>query len=127
MFWQISFWVLAVILILPLPFRIHGYLYGRDKSPVIVKVEEIGIMLFFAVGLVGFYGYLHHETYMYPNFWKGWLIVCVSWSLLSFFWSPKLNHVAAQIGKMRMLLIATLSLLVFSPMFVAVYLYAYKI
>jgi len=53
MFWQVSFWILVAIVALPFPFKVLGYISGRDKSPLIVKVEEMANTLFLALGCIG--------------------------------------------------------------------------
>ncbi len=68
MFFEIWFWILCVLIILPLPFKVYEYISGKDKSPVIVKVEEIFNVLFLSLGLIAFHGYLNNESYLFSEF-----------------------------------------------------------
>ena len=125
MLWKISFWLLVALIILPLPLplKIFEYFTGKDKSPVIVKIEEVSNALFMAIGLVAFYGYLNNQVYMFPNFWKIWLVIAVIWSVLSIFWSPKLKYAIEVMGKNNMRIAAGLSCILYIPLFLAVYFY----
>lgn len=125
MFWQISFWVLVAIVVLPLPFKVLGYISGRDKSPLIVKIEEMANALFLAVGLVAFYGFINNQVYLSSGFWQAWLFIAIAWSLLPIFWSPKLAYAAGVLGKNKVRLLAGLSCLLYLPLLFAVYFYAF--
>ena len=125
MFWEISFWILVAILILPLPFKVYGYLNGSDKSRAIVKIEEMANAAFLSVGLLAFYGFLNDEQFLTPVFWKAWLIIAILWSFLAMFWSPKLAYATEIMGKSKMRVAAVISLILISPLLFAVYLYAF--
>ncbi|MCE9680526.1 hypothetical protein LZP69_15335 [Shewanella sp. AS1] len=124
MFWQITFWLLCAIFVLPVPFKIAGYLSGKDPSPLSVKVEEMANLAFTAIGLVAFYGFISDQSYFSPLFWQIWLVIALIWSISSFFWSPKLTYAAELFGKHRMYLLASISITLYSPLLLAVYFYA---
>ena len=125
MFWQVSFWILVALIVLPFPFKIFEYLSGKDKSPVIVKVEEITNAIFMALGLVAFHGFITGTVYLTPAFWKGWLVVAIAWSVLPIFWSPKLAYAAEIMGKNKMRVAAGISCILYLPLLFAVYFYAF--
>lgn len=125
MFWQISFWVLVAVVVLPLPFKVLGYISGKDKSPLIVKIEEMANALFLTLGLVAFYGFINNRLYLSSGFWQAWLFIAVAWSLLPIFWSPKLAYAASVLGKNKVRLLAGLSCLLYLPLLFAVYFYAF--
>lgn len=113
------------LIVLPFPFKVFEYLSGKDKSPVIVKVEEMANALFMALGLVAFHGFITDRVYLTPAFWKGWLIIAIAWSVLSTFWSPKLVYAAEVLGKNKMRMVAGISCIFYLPLLFAVYLYAF--
>ncbi|QSX37231.1 hypothetical protein [Shewanella sedimentimangrovi] len=121
--WQISFWILAAILVLPLPFKLLGYFSGKDDSPVWVKLEELANAGFMALGLLAFHGFIEQTPYLTPGIWAGWLVLALLWSLASLFWSPKLRYAADLLGVKHMRVLAAFSTLLFAPLFVAVWLY----
>jgi hypothetical protein len=47
-FWEVTFWLTASLLILPFPFKLSGYVSGKDTSPLSVKIEEMANVLFLA-------------------------------------------------------------------------------
>ncbi|WP_209326799.1 hypothetical protein [Pseudoalteromonas sp. PA2MD11] len=124
MFWLISFIILLAITVVPFPFKIYGYLSGKDDSPMIVKFEEMTNALFMSVGLFGFYGFISDRVYLTPLFWNGWLCVAIVWSLLPLFWSPKLDYATEMLGCYKMRLLAGVSSILYLPLLFAVYFYA---
>jgi hypothetical protein len=126
MFWHISFWLLSVLLIVPLPFKIYEYLTGKDTSPMWVKIEEMANAFFLTIGLIAFYGFINDHAYFTKNFWKIWLVIAVVWSLISIFGSPKIKYAIEVMGKIKARVFMVLSALIYLPMFIAVYNYAFK-
>lgn len=125
MFWEFVFWFLVVMLVLPFPFKVIGYLKGTDSSKAIVKIEEMSNALFTSFGLAALYGYINDVTIFTPLVWKIWLVIAVLWSVLAIFWSPKLTYASEIFGKNKMRVLASISTLIHAPLFVGVYLYAY--
>ncbi|QSX32305.1 hypothetical protein JYB87_11015 [Shewanella avicenniae] len=125
MFWQIWFWLLVALFVLPFPFKIYEYATGKDDSPLEVKVEEMANLLFSAIGLIGYYGYIQQQSYLSPTFWEVWLVVGILWSLLSLFWSPKLAYGTQIHGARRMRWLMAISTLIVLPLYIAVYRYAF--
>ena len=119
MFWLISFIILLTITVVPFPFKIYGYLSGKDDSPKLVKFEEITNALFMSVGLFGFYGFISDRVYLTPLFWNGWLCVAIVWSLLPLFWSPKLDYATEMLGCYKMRLLAAVSSILYLPLLYA--------
>ena len=126
MFWQISFWLLVVILVLPFPFKVFGYIKGSDDSSLSVKVEESANTIFMSIGLIAFYGFIHNKTYLTPVFWQIWLFIAVLWSIVAIFWSPKLAHATEVMGKSKMRIGAVVGCALYIPLFLAVYFYAFQ-
>ncbi|WP_226662375.1 hypothetical protein [Microbulbifer aggregans] len=124
MFWTMSFWILALIMIVPIPFKFIGYWSGKDTSPVSVKIEETTNAVFMALGLVAFYGFISGSQPDHPNIWYAWLAITVAWSVISMFWSAKIKYAEEVMGKTKMRVALGIGVVVFSPMLVAVYLYA---
>ncbi|WP_028771541.1 hypothetical protein [Shewanella waksmanii] len=124
MFWTLSFWIIAALLILPFPVKIYEYISGRDNSPRIVKIEEMANALFMLVGLCGFYGFLQQTPMLFAEFWYAWLALYVIISLLSLRYSPKLKY-SAKLNSCRFHTIAmALGILLYTPMLIAVFYYA---
>jgi hypothetical protein len=125
MFWQVTFWILVALIVLPFPFKVFEYLSGKNQSPVIVKIEEIANAIFMALGLVAFHGFITGTVYLTPAFWKGWLVIAIAWSVLPIFWSPKLAYAAEIMGKNKMRVAASISCILYLPLLFAVYFYAF--
>ena len=125
MAWKIYFWLVAVLILVPLPFKLFEYVTGRDDSPRIVKAEEMLNAAFFAVGLIGLYGFAHEQpTLLPPSFWAGWVILAILLSVTAIFWSPKLKYAAGVMGKARTTIFVSLGTLFLIPMLVGVWRYA---
>ena len=125
MLWHLSFWLLVVLIVIPLPFKIYEYLSGKDKSPLIVKIEEMSNAIFTAIGLIAFYGFLNNESYLFPAFWEVWLIIAVLWMILPIFWSPKLDHARKIMGAKKTGFWIAFSCALHLPLLLAVYFYVY--
>lgn len=125
MFWDVVFWCLVIILVVPLPFKLVGYIKGTDTSKTSVKIEEMTNAIFMSSGLIALYGYSNNTMIFEPSIWKVWLVIAVAWSVLAIFWSPKLNYAAEIMGRKKTRILAIISSLIYAPLFVAVYLYAY--
>ena len=124
MFWQISFWLLVVLLIVPFPFKIYEYITRKDKSPLWVKIEEMSNAVFLSIGLIAFYGFINDISYFTPTFWSIWLIIAVIWSTIGLYWSPKVKYAVEVMGKAKATGFMAFSTLIYLPMFTAVYQYA---
>lgn len=125
MFWHVSFWLLVVIILIPLPFKVYGYLTGKDKSSFSVKLEECINTTFMSFGLIAFYGFIHQQKFLNDSVWQIWLIIGGLWSVFAIFWSPKLSFAQDVIGRNKVKLLALLSSALYMPMFIAIYLYAF--
>ena len=124
MFLTLYFWLLLALIVIPFPFKIFEYSTGKDKSPTIVKVEEITNVIFTAVGLLGFYGYINEESYLFSNFWYSWLIASALLSVFAIFKSPKLKYATSVMGKNNTALLACISTALYLPLYYVVYQYA---
>jgi hypothetical protein len=123
--WEIFFWLTAALLFIPLPFKILGYISGKDDSPLKVKVEEVGNALLLMLGLVPFYGFISDERFGATIVWQIWLILAVIMSFISIFRSPKISYAKEKIGLVQTRLVLLFSTLFFLPMLIAVYKYAF--
>ena len=121
MAWTVYFWAVAALLVLPVPFKIAGYLSGKDASPKSVKIEEMANLAFFLFGLVGLYSYVHGVHLPSPAIWKAWVVLAVLVSLAGLFWSPKLKYAADVMGKGRTRIVIAVGFVAFVPMMVAVW------
>lgn len=126
MFFEVWFWLLCALIVLPLPFKVYEYISGKDKSSTIVKMEEIFNALFLSIGLIGFYGYLNNESYLFSEFWFGWLFISMFLSIISIFWSPKLKYASDIMGNKKMKIMATIGLVFYLPLYFVIYQYALK-
>lgn len=124
MWWQIYFWLLVAILVLPFPFKLFGYLTGKDKSSTLVKVEETSNACFFSIGLFALYGYIHNVDAGPGVIWYLWLFIAVGWSIMGLFWSAKHRHAANVLGKNKARTLAVLGMLLLLPMLYGIYSYA---
>ena len=125
MIWQIYFWLLVVLLLVPFPFKLIDYATGKDKSPLLVKIEEMAFALFTAIGLLALYGLITDQVYLSPLFWQIWLLIAVVWSISPIFWLAKLAYATEILGKSRMRIFAAFSCLLYLPLLLAVYFYAF--
>lgn len=121
MAWQVYFWVIAAMLLLPLPFKLFEYATGRDESPKSVKVEEMLNLGFMLVGLAGLYAYVYAADMLSPLFWKSWVVLSVVISLLGLLWSPKLRYAVDVIGKRRTRVAIGVGFVLMGPMLFGVW------
>ena len=121
MSWLVYFWAIAALLVLPFPFKIAEYALGRDKSPRVVKIEEMANAIFFFVGLAGLYGFVYHVELLTAFFWRVWVVLAVAISIAGLVWSPKLSYAAAVLGKTRARVIVGVSFIAFVPMLIGVW------
>ena len=120
--WVIYFWVISAWLIIPLPFKIAGYISGKDDSPRTAKIEEALNTLFFLIGLVGFYGFIYQVHMLTPLFWRAWVVFAVVISVVGLIWvSPKLKYGISVMGQARVKILVGVSFLVYAPMLVGVW------
>jgi len=120
--WTIYFWAIAAWLVIPVPFKIAGYMSGKDKSPKAAKIEEALNTLFFLIGLVGFYGFVYDVQLLSPLVWKVWVVLAIAISLAGLIWvSPKLEYGIGVMGKARVKVLVGVSFLVLAPMLVGVW------
>jgi len=125
MFWKIMFWASALLLLMPLPFKLTALVKGKDTRPKSVITEEFLNALFLSLGLIAFWQYTYAgQTAGYPLIWYGWLLIAICWSIVAIFKSAKLDYAKEQIGKKATLILSSLSTLFFLPMFIAVFNYA---
>jgi hypothetical protein len=120
--WVIYFWAIAAWLVIPMPFKIAGYISGKDDSPKAAKIEEALNTLFFLVGLVGFHGFVYHTQILTPLFWRVWVVIAAAISLAGLIWvSPKLKYAIGVMGPSRVKLLVGVSFLLYTPMLVGVW------
>jgi hypothetical protein len=124
--WKAVFWLSALLLLAPLPFKIYGYLTGRDTSPTKVRIEEMANSLFLSLGLIAVYGYAYQVSVGSAVLWYFWFAVAVAWSLSAMLWSAKLERVRSLVGTRTMRILAGVSTMLMLPLFIGVYLYASK-
>jgi len=124
MAWKIYFWAVAVLLLGPLPIKLVLYALGKGKNPRAVMVEEVANGAFFAIGMVGLYGFVTHTPLLVPLFWRAWVVLAVVVSLGSLWWSPKIRHADAVLGRTLTRVVIAVGSLVFIPMLVALWQYA---
>ena len=124
MLWKIYFWTITALLVLPLPWKIFEYITGRDKSPKVVKIEEMGNIIFFFVGLIGLYGFTYRQDFLAPVFWRAWVVLAVILTVAGPFISPKFKYAIGIMGKTRLGVILGVGFLVYAPMLVGVFAYS---
>lgn len=123
--WEVLFWVLLILLVVPLPFKLIGYLKGSDNSKTIVKVEESLNALFFSFGLIALYGFNNQIQFFNAAIWQVWVIIAIAWSVISVIWSPKIAYANEVMGRNKTRVLVAISTLLYAPLVFAVYLYAY--
>ena len=122
MAWTIYFWAIAAWLVIPVPFKIAGYVSGKDESPTSAKIEEAFNSVFFLLGLVGLYGFVYDVHLLTPAFWKAWVVLAVVITAVGLIWlSPKIRHATAVMGTSRVRVLVGVSFLVLAPMLVGVW------
>lgn len=123
--WEVLFWVLLILLVVPFPFKLIGYLKGSDNSKTIVKVEESLNALFFSFGLIALYGFNNQIQFFNAAIWQVWVIIAIAWSVISVIWSPKIAYANEVMGRNKTRVLVAISTLLYAPLVFAVYLYAY--
>lgn len=99
MIWKFTFWLTASLLVFPLPFKLAGYISGKDPNPLRVKIQEITNAIYFSIGLVAFLAYAFDKQLTVPSmFWFIWLTIAVLWSCLVIFKSSKLTYAKSIYG-----------------------------
>ncbi len=96
--WPIAFWIPVALIVIPYPFKMHGYFTGKDTSPISVKIDESVTVLLAWIGLIGFYGFIYEQQYFSPTFWYVWLVVMICITFTSFLWSPKMEYAKELLG-----------------------------
>ena len=125
MMWKIYFWLVAALIVLPLPFKIFEYATGRDHSPTIVKVEEMLNGAFFSIGLVGLHGFAYQQpSPLAPTLWSVWVVLAIALSVAGLFWSPKLKYGVGVMGKLKTRVVLAVGTLCLLPMLVGIALYS---
>src|SRR5258706_9079584 len=118
MAWVVYFWAVAALWLLPLPFKIAGYVSGKDDSPRAVKIEEMANLVFFLVGLAGLYSYVYHIDLLPPLFWRAWIALAFAVTIAGLIWSPKIRYAAQVMGKSRVRVAIAISFIALGPMLV---------
>ena len=121
MAWTVYFWLVAALLLVPLPFKVAGYISGKDASPKSVKIEEMANLVFFLFGLVGLYSYVYAVQLLTPTVWKTWVVVSVLISVAGLIWSPKLKYAVDVMGKVRTRIAIAVGFIALVPMLVGVW------
>ena len=119
--WKIYFWLIAALLVLPLPFKLYEYATGRDASPKAVKVEEMLNAVYFWIGLVGLYAYSHGAAIGSNVFWRGWALVAIVLTFVGLAWSPKIRYATDVLGRKRARIAIAVGTVVMLPMLVGVW------
>ncbi len=122
--WQIAFWITAALTIVPFPFKIYGYLNGSDKSPILVKVDELFAVALTWIGLVAFFGFVYDKAFFTQTVWFAWLSIMLLFTVTGPFWSPKLAYAKEVLGDKTYHVVYWSSLVIYMPMFLAVFQYA---
>ncbi|MCG9723641.1 hypothetical protein [Shewanella sp. Isolate7] len=126
LFWEFMFWVTAAFLLIPFPFKLGALVMGRDKRPIAAVTEELVNALFHAFGLIAFWGYVHNDnSAANPVLWYGWLVIAILWSFIALFKSAKIDYAVSQIGSKATKVLALVGILLFLPMYIAVFEYAW--
>jgi len=121
MAWTVYFWLVAALLLVPLPFKVAGYISGKDASPKSVKIEEMANLAFFLFGLLGLYSYVYAVQLLTPTVWKTWVVVSVLISVAGLIWSPKLKYAVDVMGKVRTRIAIAVGFIALVPMLVGVW------
>jgi len=125
MFFKTMFWLTAILIVLPFPFKVFEIVTGKDKRPLAVKVEELSNAVLLSIGLIGFWYYAFTDKASNsPWLWYGWLLLTVLLSILAVFKSSKLRYANEQVGSKATVILSVGSTLFFVPLFVAVFNYA---
>lgn len=122
--WKIAFWLTVALTVLPFPFKIHGYVTGQDQSPVKVKVDELSAVALTWIGLLAFFGFVYGKSFLFPEFWYAWIAIMAGFTVTGPLWSPKLAYAKEVLGEKTYQVVFWSSIVIYLPMFCAVYLYA---
>ena len=122
-FWLISFWLLSVLIILPIPYRTYCYVKGKVILPSKVLYDEYFASFIAILGLVGFFGYVYQTPIFEKNYWLVYLVIYSVYTILTLFLSPKLSMISELIGKSKQRVILLVGIIITLPVPVSVYLY----
>jgi len=109
------FWLL-IIVVIP-SYLLQGFGHVWDFVDVAI----------FLMTMVGFFAFCWKKKIFNRLFWKGFFVVCVSWSLIYQYFLPLPPHVAElNFGGLPRHVLATLALVFFIPLAIAIYRYAFR-
>lgn len=79
-----------------------------------------------ALALAGLYGYAWGKALLSDGFWKIFFFVIIIWNILYHYFLPPPPKVAESLNGQSPQSAATIGLIIFIPLFIAVYSYAYR-
>ncbi|QYJ92642.1 hypothetical protein [Shewanella spartinae] len=124
-FWVVMFWITAAYLLIPFPFKVGALVMGKDKRPVAAVIEEQANAIFHFLGLIAFWGYVYADNRVAnPMLWYAWLVIAILWSVIALFKSAKVDYAVSQIGPKVTKILCLVGMLLFLPMYIAVFEYA---
>jgi len=115
MFWKIYFWILVVLL---------AFYHPSVGFP---RIWEVLNLVIDVIAIVGLYGFCWEKRILARLFWRGFLPICMIWTVLYQHFIPDIQkvYVAPYPGWFE-LADRIFSLLMAILLFVALYLYAFK-
>ena len=122
-FWLVSFWLLSILIVLPIPYRTYCYATGKVILPTKVLCDEYFASFIAILGLVGFFGYVYQFPIFEQKYWLVYLVVYAVYTILALFLSPKLSMISGLIGKSKQRLILLVGIIITLPVPVSIYLY----
>ncbi len=123
-FWLASFWIISVIIVLPIPIRTYMYVTKKAVYPFNIVADEYIACIIAVFGLIGFYGYAYQVPIWHKEVWAVYLVVYIVYTFFALLFSPKLAYVTDLIGKKKQRLVLLGGVIITLPLPMSIYLYS---
>jgi hypothetical protein len=87
--------------------------------------EFIDVVIF-AFALIGLYGYAWGKGILSQGYWKVFFFIMIIWNIVYHYFIPVPAKVAETLQGQSQAYSATIGLIIFIPLIIAIYLYGYK-
>lgn len=112
--WKVYFVIIMVL-------SVVGYLMTG-----IPRFYEMIDLIIFAFAAVGLFGYAWEKGFISQGFWKVFFFVMIVWNIYYHYFIPLPENVAEMLERQSQAFAATMGLIFFIPLIVAIFLYGYK-
>jgi len=90
------------------------------------RVYEFIDVVIFAIALTGLYGYAWGKNIFSQGYWKIFFFIMILWNIYYHYFIPPPSKVAESLNGQSPQSAATIGLIMFIPLFIAIYSYGYR-